>query len=213
MIITALKQKGNNVIIYFDEGESISLDYRTIADSGLRKNDSIDETAKSKLISDSNFHKAKDSAFRILSGRQHSVYEIRTKLFQKKIDKETIDRVIEQLLAGRFLNDEKFAHAYTEERSGKKVGVNKIKAELHKKGISREIIKSTLEGLNSEAGFEQAQELAKRKLESLKRKETDKRKIKSKLFSFLISRGYESDIIMKIVNELNFYDEQEDGTE
>ena len=211
MIITALKQKGNNVIVYFDEGESIYLDYRTVTDFGLRKNDSIDETVRSKLISDSNFHKANDSAFRILSGRQHSVHELRTKLTQKKLDEETIDKVVDTLITACFLDDAKFANAYIDERVRKRVGINRIRAELFKKGVSREIINSALEHLDSQFVFKQAEELARKKLDSLKKRESDIRKIKSKLFSFLTSRGYESDVVVKLINELVQEDVQQEN--
>lgn len=201
MIITALQRKGNNVVISFDDSEPIILDYRTVLDNGLRKDDRVDEKLYDKLISESSFLKAKDSAFRLLGRRHHSTSELRTKLIKKKFPKEIIQRVLTDLTEKKLLDDEQFAIAYLEEKSvKKKIGLNKLKAELFRKGIDRKIIDKVLLGVDSELSYEQAMELAQRKSLSLQRKEIDKKKLKSKIFSFLSSRGFESDVIMKVLS-------------
>lgn len=210
MIITALQRKGSNVLICFDEDEPITLDYRTVLDNGLRKNDKIDEKIYERLVSESIFLKTKDSAFRLLGRRHHSTSELRTKLIKKKFPKETIEKVLADLTDQTLLNDEQFAIAYLEERSvKKKIGLNKLKAELFKKGIERKIIDNVLLGVDNELSYEQALELAKRKKLTLQGKEKDKRKLKSKIFSFLSSRGFESDVIMKVLNNIDADDDEE----
>ncbi len=207
MIITALQRKGNNVIIIFDDREPVTIDYRTVLDNGLRKNDSIDEKFFEQLISESSFLKIKDSAFRLLGRRHHSTSELRNKLAKKKYQKEIIEKVLADLTTGKFLDDEQFAVAYLEERSLKKIGVNKLKAELFKKGIDRKIIDKVLLNIDSDLSYEQAFELAKRKILFLQRKELDKNKLKTKIFSYLSSRGFESEIILKVLNDMNHGDE------
>jgi regulatory protein len=210
MIVSALKQKGNNVIVQFDNGESLILDYRTVIDNGLRKNDSINESRKEKLIEASNLQKVKDSAFRLLSRRHHSVSELRTKLYRKDVKKELIEEVISSLLTNGFLDDEKFAVSFVEERTNKKVGKHKIKAELIKRGVQKAIIDKAIGNIDSEDSFQSAMMLAKKKLEYIERKEKDKRKIKAKLYSFLNARGYENEIVMKVLREVKLeYDEEE----
>ena len=207
MIVTALQRKGNNVIIIFDDREPVTIDYRTVLDNGLRKNDSIDEKFFEQLISESSFLKIKDSAFRLLGRRHHSTSELRNKLAKKKYQKEIIEKVLADLTTGKFLDDEQFAVAYLEERSLKKIGVNKLKAELFKKGIDRKIIDKVLLNIDSDLSYEQAFELAKRKILFLQRKELDKNKLKTKIFSYLSSRGFESEIILKVLNDMNHGDE------
>ena len=203
MIITALKQKGNNVLVCFDDGEFITLDYRTVTDNALRKNDQLDDKKIEFLISASEFQKAKDSAFRFLGMRHHSTSELRTKLTKKKYPKDIIEKILIDLTDKKLLNDEQFAEAFLEERSvKKKIGINKLKAELFKKGINRTIIEKTLLNVDHDLSYEQALELANRKIDSIRKKETDKRKIKAKLFSSLSSRGFEADLIMKVLNEI-----------
>ena len=204
MIITALQRKGNNVVIIFDDREPITFDYRTVLDNGLRKNDTIDEKFFERLISESNFLKIKDSAFRLLGRRHHSTSELRIKLIKKKYPKEIIQRVLSDLTDNNLLDDEQFAIAYLEERSvKKKIGVNKLKAELFKRGIDRKIIDKVLLNVDSQLSYDQAMELAQRKMMSLRRKELDEKKLKSKIFLFLTSRGFESELILKVLNDLN----------
>ncbi|MBA4405742.1 hypothetical protein C0389_00550 [bacterium] len=210
MIITTLQRKGSNVLICFDEGEPITLDYRTVLDNGLRKNDMIDEKIYERLVSESIFLKTKDSAFRLLGRRLHSTSELRTKLIKKKFPKETIEKVLADLTETALLNDEQFAIEYLEERSvKKKIGLNKLKAELFKKGIERKIIDNVLLSVDSDLSYKQALELAKRKKVVLERKEKDKKKLKSKIYSFLTSRGYQSDIIIKVLSNIGPEEEEE----
>lgn len=210
MIIIALQRKGSNVLICFDEGEPITLDYRTVLDNGLRKNDKVDEKLFERLVSESIFLKTKDSAFRLLGRRHHSTSELRTKLIKKKYPKEIIEKVLTDLTDQALLNDEQFAIAYLEERLvKKKIGFNKLKAELFKKGIERKIIDNVLLSVDHELSYEQALELANRKRLTLQGKEKDKKKLKSKIFSFLSSRGYETDVIMKVLNNIGSDEDEE----
>lgn len=203
MVITALSQKGNNVVISFDDGEFLTLDRRIVLDNGLRKNDVIDEKKREQLVSDSSFLKAKDSAFRLLGRRHHSVSELRIKLVKKRYSNEIITKILDDLKSRNVLDDERFAECWVEERSiKKKVGINKLKVELFKKGISRNTVEKILASVDKESSYENAYQLAIKKNEFMIRRGDDSKKRKSKVFNFLSSRGYESDIIMKVLNNI-----------
>lgn len=203
MKITALTKKGNNVLVCFEDGEFITIDYRTVLDYGLRKFDEIDDDKRGKLISESEFTKAKDSSFRFLAKRHHSTYELRTKLLKKRYAKETIERAIQAMRDAKYLDDDQFTKMFIDERlKRKKVGVNKLKAELFKRGIARNIIDQNLAGIDSEMTYENALELAAKKVRLLSGKDIESNKIKQKIFSFLISRGYDSETIMSVIHKL-----------
>ena len=202
MVITALQKKNSNVIVLFEDNSFCTIDYRVVVNNGLRINDFIDEEKKELLINESIFLTAKDSAFRSLSRRAHSVFELRTKLFRKGWQKEIVQKVLDDLIDNNFLNDEKFADAFVEERSRKNVGINKLKSELMKRGVDRKISESLLNNLDRNSSFESAFELAGKKYTQLKDRGFDKSKIRNKLYAFLLSRGFESDFILKIINEI-----------
>lgn len=203
MKITALTKKGNNVLVCFDDGEFVAIDYRTVLDQGLRRDDEIDENKKKRLISESEFVKAKDSSFRFLSKRPHSTLELKNKLLKKGYTKEIVERTLQNMKSGNYLNDDQFTQAFIEERiKRKKAGINKLKAELFKRGIDRKIIEENLSAVNSETSYENAATLAKRKSELLIRRGIEPKKVRQKVFAFLSSRGYESEIIVKILRRL-----------
>lgn len=203
MVVTALQRKGSNVKVYFDDSEPVIIDYRTVLDNGLRKNDFIDDQFLDKLVTESTMLKIKDSAFRLLARRHHSTSELRNKLSKKKYAKEIIDKVLSEFTDKNILDDEKFAVAFLEEKSvKKKIGINKLKAELFKKGIPRDIIERVLLTVDPELSYIQALELARKKISSLSQKDTDQRKLHAKVYAFLSSRGFESEIIMRVFNEL-----------
>jgi len=202
MVIAALRKKNSKVIVLFDDNSFCTLDCRVALNNGLRTNDFISEEKKEQLITESIFLSAKDSAFRSLARRPHSVYELRTKLIRKGRSKEIVQKVLDDLIDNNFLDDEKFTAAFIDERSKKKVGVNKIKVELMKRGIDRKISDSLLLNLNPASSYENAFTIAGKKNKQLMERGVDKRKIRSKLYSFLLSRGFESEIIFRVINEI-----------
>ena len=202
MIITALQKKNSKVIVLFDDNSFCTLDYRVVLNNGLRTNDLISDEKKEQLINDSIFLSARDSAFRSLARRSHSVSELKIKLIRKGWQKEIIQKVLDDLVDKNFLDDEKFAVAFIEERSNKKVGINKLKAELMKRGIDRKISGSLLLNLDPNSSYESALMLAGKKNKQLNERGFDNRKIRTKLYSFLLSRGFESEFIIRIINEV-----------
>ena len=89
-----------------------------------------------------------------------------------------------------------------------KTGINKLQNELSKRGIDKKVIQDVLSEVDSENYLISLKELAKKKLDQLKKKEVDKRKLSSKLASHLASKGYEFDLIYKIIRELDLDNEE-----
>lgn len=210
MIVSSLQKKRNDVEIFFEDGSKISLDYHVVLDCGIRKNDLLTEDKIKYLINRSELNKIKNQAFRFLSLRNHSSHELKLKLIKKNYPKELIDDAIEQLKVKNFINDREFARQYIDEKiNKKKSGFFKIKSELNKKGIERELIEELLSSLNSQISLDIASNLAKKKYDQLIQKKIDHRKLKQKIFSFLASKGFETDIILSVFNKLKFHPEEE----
>ncbi|MDQ7816000.1 MAG: regulatory protein RecX [Melioribacteraceae bacterium] len=210
MIISSLQKKRNDVEIFFEDGSKISLDYHVVVDNGIHKNDFLSEDKIKYLINRSELNKIKNQAFRFLSLRNHSSHELKLKLIKKKYPRELIDDAINQLREKDFINDREFAKQYIEEKVNKKrSGFYKLKAELNKKGIERELIEELLSGLDSKISLDNAFNLAKKKYDQLIQKKNDHRKLKQKIFSFLASKGFETDIILSVLDQLKFHPEEE----
>ena len=208
MIIAAFQKKGNDVVVVFEDGSYRNIDYRIVVDHGIWKGQEVDEKKIELLSYESSLLKAKDSAFRYLGLRIHSTSELRLKLQKKKHSKEIIEKVIVWLAEQKYLNDDEFVKQFIAEKIKKKrIGTAKLAAELAKKGIKRESINENLLSIDYEKYFQNALELGKKKLAQIKGKETDDRRIVAKLFAFMATKGYESDLIRKVIQNLNMQTE------
>ena len=147
------------------------------------------------------FNKARDYAFRLLKFRMRSRKELFERLKRKKFDPDTIDRVIAFLREKEFINDEEFAKAWVESKLKRPLGIRRISEELKIKGIDKEIIDEALASAKNnydEEGI--VTELAKKRLERLKGIEP--RKVKSRLYSYLLRRGFSPDVVSDVITQL-----------
>lgn len=81
-----------------------------------------------------------ERAIQILTPREHSVHELRLKLFKRNIDREKIEAIVAYLVDLDYLSDERFTEAYVAERIRKGDGPLKIRSNLQKRGVDRTFI-------------------------------------------------------------------------
>ncbi len=135
------------------------------------------------------FKKAVGIALKLLSRSDKTILQIRQKLAE--FDEKTVNDVIEYLKKKKFIDDERFAEQYYQNRKKKKWGSLKIRLSLKNLGILDEIIDFTMKDIDS---YER-----KTALELLKkRKKTDDR---NKNIRFLLSRGFSYESIMNILKD------------
>ncbi|MCU7495142.1 MAG: regulatory protein RecX [Ignavibacteria bacterium] len=204
MKIESISEAKNNIKILLDNGEKLFLRLEVFLKSALRKGDEISEEEISGLIRQNQFYFVKESAFRFLGRRIHSEKELQRKLSAKKYDKEIISQVLRELRESHYLDDEQFAREFSEEKISRKAfGQNKLKAELRARGVSQEIIDRVLEAKPADVEFENALSLAEKKLSSLKGRNLDGKKITQRLYAYLLSKGFDYDVIKAAVGRLN----------
>ncbi len=174
-------------------GDSFIVFKDAVLNAGLRKGDVVSETRISELKEYSDKQYIKFKIFEILGRRDHSTNEIKKKLLKMRfVNHALIDVVIEEFQEKNYINDAEFAKRYIEYLSEfKKAGVNKIKQQLYGKGISRSISDEILkEEEFKEKQSENCLQVAEKKYKILKEREQDSFKIKQKLYTFLIGRGF-----------------------
>ncbi|MBU1870124.1 MAG: recombination regulator RecX [Candidatus Omnitrophica bacterium] len=145
--------------------------------------------------------KAKEYSFLLLKYRLRSEKEIYVRLKQKKFPEEIIKEALSFLKAKKFLDDELFARAWADSRLKRSLGLRKIKEELRQKGISKETIEFCLARLKQgycEEGI--VEELARQRFEKLKGIEP--KKAKSRVYAYLLRRGFSPETIIDTVNQL-----------
>lgn len=197
-----------NVSVYFDNGERLILSEDTFYSSGLRKGDEISEDRFAFFIEQNILYHIKQRALSFLARRFHSEKELLIKLKTKAYEERLIKIVLNDLREKSFIDDQVFANHFIEEKLKKKRwGKNKIRAALFSKGVSSSIIDDVLQSFNSEEDQnEVAFSLAKKKFENLKLRETDSKKLKQKIISFLLSRGFDYEVSSGAVNKIIEWD-------
>lgn len=146
--------------------------------------------------------KAQSAALKVLSYRDRSEFEIRERLDQKGFAKTTIRETVGWLTRLGYLNDERFALAWSRSRvSAKKFGEYRLRRELSAKGLATGIIEQTMQIVYSEVDeWDLAQSLAQKKLSQIQG--VDPKSQSRRLVQYLQRKGFPSDTVFKTVKKL-----------
>ncbi|MBL1279212.1 MAG: RecX family transcriptional regulator [Fluviicola sp.] len=129
--------------------------------------------------------------------------ELEKKLYDWGINQEDRARLLSHLISNNYLNEERFAEAFGSGKVNiKKWGRIKIRQHLKQKRISDYSIKKALTSIDEDTYTANLQGLAEKKWESLS-KERDSYKKKVKVYRFLASKGYETDLLRECVDEIS----------
>lgn len=139
--------------------------------------------------------------------RCHS--EVRTKLFDYGLFTKEVDEIVAYLITHNFLNEERFAESFASGKFRiKHWGKNKIKQALKLKQVSDYSIKKALTAIDGDEYFAVLKKVAAKKSESVKidgRGKNAEQKVyqkKYKVISYLLSRGFESDLVNEALREI-----------
>jgi regulatory protein len=159
----------------------------------------VDRRAQSSKSEDEQLKRAKNTAYRYLTIRPRSRKELADQLQDKEFTNLMIAAVLEHVTRLGYLDDEKFAAQWAASRvRSRGFGRRRLEQELRIKGISRDIIKETLDTLFEEAPeAETARKEAEKKNKTLTRFEPDVRR--RRLAGFLERKGFSSEIILTIL--------------
>lgn len=128
--------------------------------------------------------------------------EVRDKIYSWGLHANEVENVIAELISKNFLNEERFAKAYAGGKFRiKKWGRVKIRLELKRRKLSEYCIKKGLAEINEEDYRETLKKMADEKMKATKEK--DQLKKKYKVMSYLISKGYENDLVREMIGELD----------
>ncbi|MFA6025843.1 MAG: regulatory protein RecX [Ignavibacteriaceae bacterium] len=212
VILKIISKNEKNVVVTLEDGSVLFLSKDLVYQTGLRKGDDISEELRLQLIEENQKYFIKQKSFDYLSRRLHSTQELKTKLLQKKYDKRLIQIVLDELQEKKYLNDADFTERFITERIYfKKSGKQKIKSELLKKGIPIALIEEKLKlVIDENESYENALALGKKKMTSLAKRGFDDKRIRLKLFAFLVTKGYDFDATKQVCNALLKGDEIEE---
>lgn len=145
MKISHTKGRGKKIHIFIDDEYTITTDIDFWAENFFKDGQEIGDDEWKKLVDGINYKKAVDKCYDLLSRRDHSVKELKTKLL-RTVDEESANRAIEKMIDYGYLDDEKYAKNLVKYLSEtKRMSKNHIKQEMYKRGVPNDIIAYTLE--------------------------------------------------------------------
>ncbi len=146
MIITAIKQISSDMLIVsLDGGEEIKTSLGAVTDLRLYTGRELDEEQLSRLKYLSERDRARAKGLELISRRMLSVKELEQKLVQKGISEEAAHDCALWLDENRFLDDESYASALARHYSAKGYGAGRLKHELSRRGVERELWDEAIE--------------------------------------------------------------------
>jgi regulatory protein len=136
----------------------------------------------------------------LLSRQAYTKAQIKEKLVKKEVAADIVEQVLTKLEDYRMINDSLYAEQYVQSRQKRK-GSIALKRELQLKGIEEEVITETLSELGDEKQQETALELLKKQLPKIHKE--DERKRYGKAYTFLARRGFTSDVIRGVLENVS----------
>lgn len=134
--------------------------------------------------------------------QERAQQEVRNKLYDWGLWKDDVEEVISDLIQSNFLNEERFAMAYVSGKFNiKKWGKIKIKQGLKLKKVPDKMIQKALNTIDFDDYLKIILETAEKKMTSITEKEPYKRKYK--LMTYLLSKGFENNLISEVLKDNN----------
>ena len=133
--------------------------------------------------------------------QERSQQETRDKLYEYGLHNSDVEQIITELIGNNFLNEERFAIAFAGGKFRiKKWGKLRIKMELRMKKVSDYCINKALKEIPDKDYLSTLEKVISQKMRSIN--EPNKIKKHYKLIQYASSRGFEKDLIVDVLKEI-----------
>ena len=209
--ITRLESQVHNddrVSVYLDGEFAFGIHEDLVVKHSLQVGATLTPEGVRKLERDEQYVDAKQAALDYLAYKPRTEEEVRRKLGQEDVPSPVIEDVIARLYELEYLDDEAYAHDYAHNRfSSKKYGPVRIRRELTERGVDRRLADAAVDELFAEVDVTAAAWTHAEKRWPRLAGEDDPRRRRQKMYRYLRRRGFTSNTIRPILDEL-----ERDGT-
>jgi regulatory protein len=199
-IITSVKpqKNGKRLNIYLDGQFGFGIDLENFVKGELKMDKHLTDEEVIKIVKKAEFQKTFDKIVRFATVRPRSEKEITDWLKRKKVHESLHEELFNRLKHLELLDDAKFAVWWIDQRTTfRPKGKRALESELMQKGVNREVIKEVL----SDSPIDE-EKMARGLMEknAYKWKNLPKLEAKQKKIRFLASKGFNWDLIEKLVD-------------
>ena len=130
---------------------------------------------------------------------EHCQYEMQEKMRRWELPEDAQARVMQRLVSGRYVDDERFAQAFVKDKIRyNKWGRRKVEQALWQKRIDEDIRKRVLDEVDDDEYLSVLRPLLKQKRKTIKA--NSDYELNQKLMRFALGRGFTFDIIRQCVD-------------
>lgn len=201
-VVTGVKKiRGTIYSVFFNGDIKVRLSDETIVHYKVKEGRVFEEEEYEDMISKDHIKRAKTRGLDLLSRSSKSKSQIKSTLKREEFQEKAIEEAIRFLEDYQFVNDATLAGRIVESKApAKKWSKNQTIAKLKEKGISKTDIENAIKNMDTETELENALDIAKKKLRTLKNKSKEE-KIQ-KIRQSLAYRGFDYDIVSKVMDEI-----------
>ena len=154
------------------------------------------------MVKEYSFDELLHKAASYCSISEHCISEVAEKLQKWEVTNADRKKIIEQLIEKDFINEQRYAEAFVQDKFRfNKWGKKKISFALNDKGIDMSLISDALDQIDEGEYDEMLASILKTKLGGLKY--TYEYEKQGKLFKFAQSRGFENNVIERVLRGMN----------
>ncbi len=195
MTVTEVKQThGERYVLVLSDGSVVKTTLAVVADHSLYAGRELSESELAEVAGASRLERAKVRAMNIISARPMSCRELYDRLVEKGETEPDAAACVEYLLNLHFLNDADYAAMVVRHYAAKGYGARRIRDELYRRKLPRELWDEALEQLP-----EQDEQIDRLLSHRLRGAEPDDRAALKKASDALLRRGFSWDEVKEAV--------------
>lgn len=199
--IEATKRDKNRASIFVDEEFIFACSIELVYRFNLKVGEMADLEKLKDVVLEDNYLKGKAIALRYIECYSRTEKEVASKLISKEFSEGEIERIMNFMKEYGFVDDDRYLRAYINDNKNK-LGKNKIKFTLTKKGISERKIDEELNLTSNEENQDIVYKIAKKKYEIISKNDIKSKIIYKKLWDFLMRQGFDNELIKNSLDKI-----------
>lgn len=195
------KLKSGKYKIEFEDHSSLNLYDEVILKNNLLFHKEVDDKLLNKLYDDNNRYDYYNKVLKYILYKMRSTYEIYEYMKKLNIPEDQQEEIIVKLKENNLLNDRLYVKSYISDKIHlTNNGPEKIKSELLKYNIEESLIEEELKNYDFQIFEDRIKKIISKKIVS--NKKDSSYIIKQKLLGYLINLGYDREMILANINNL-----------
>ena len=204
-IVTKIELIGTDGVkcrLYMDHHYIGDYHLETIYRLHIDKDKEVEPTLLEAMEKEEQLLACKNYGVRLVSRSLYTEKQIEQKMTQRGYEASVIEETLQLLKEYGYINDTYYSEAFIKNAQNvSKYGKRRIKMLMQQKSVASKTIAQSIENhFDADIEFENAMKLAEKKYEQIKNEEIIK--VKAKLYRYLAYRGFENDLINRVIKQI-----------